>query len=60
MNLREKLKKSRFALSRKLGEVFGKGLDENTLELAEEILLASDRSIASLSCSCFDAGRVIS
>ncbi len=42
MNLREKLKKSRFALSRKLGEVFGKGLDENTLELAEEILLASD------------------
>ncbi len=42
MNLREKLKKSRDALNRKLGLVFGEGVDENTLELAEEILLASD------------------
>ncbi|MCK5132303.1 MAG: signal recognition particle-docking protein FtsY [Candidatus Sabulitectum sp.] len=42
MNLGEKLKKSRNALSRKLAVVFGQGVDENTLEFAEEILLASD------------------
>ena len=42
MNLRDKLKKSRDALSRKLGLVFGQGVDEDTLEIAEEILLASD------------------
>lgn len=42
MNLREKLKKSRNALSEKLGMVFVQGVDENTLELAEEILLGSD------------------
>lgn len=42
MNLGEKLKKSRNALSRKLAVVFGQGVDEDTLELAEEILLASD------------------
>lgn len=42
MNLREKLKKSRNALSRKLGMVFGQGVDEDTLGSAEEILLASD------------------
>ncbi|MCK5036691.1 MAG: signal recognition particle-docking protein FtsY [Candidatus Sabulitectum sp.] len=42
MNLKEKLKKSREALSRKLGIAFGKGVDEDTLEIAEEILLASD------------------
>ena len=42
MNLREKLKKSRDALNRKLGLIFGEGVDEDTLELAEEILLASD------------------
>jgi len=42
VNLKEKLKKSREALSRKLGIVFGQGVDEDTLETAEEILLASD------------------
>ncbi len=42
MNLREKLKKSRNALSEKLGMVFVKGIDEDTMELAEEILLAGD------------------
>ena len=42
MNLREKLRKSRNALTNKLGVVFGHGLDKNTLDLAEEILLASD------------------
>ncbi|MEA3266045.1 MAG: signal recognition particle-docking protein FtsY, partial [Candidatus Fermentibacteria bacterium] len=36
------MKKSREALSRKLGIAFGKGVDEDTLEIAEEILLASD------------------
>jgi fused signal recognition particle receptor len=42
LNLREKLKKSRDALSQRLSIVFRPGVDENTLELAEEILLASD------------------
>lgn len=42
MNLREKLKKSRDALSKKLGAVLGTAIDENTLELAEEILLSGD------------------
>ncbi len=42
MNLRERLKKSRDALSRKLGTVFKPGVDDETLEKAEEILLGSD------------------
>lgn len=42
MNLSEKLKKSRNALSRKLGAVFGPGVDGKTLDEAEEILLGSD------------------
>lgn len=42
MNLRDRLKKSRDALSRKLGTVFNSGVDEQTLETAEEILLGSD------------------
>lgn len=42
MNLKDKLQKSRNALSRKLGIVFGQGVDEETFEVAEEILLASD------------------
>jgi fused signal recognition particle receptor len=42
MNLRQKLKKSRDALSRKLVVVFKQGVDEVTLEAAEEVLLGSD------------------
>ena len=42
MNLKERLKKSRDALSRRLGTVFLPGIDEETLENAEEILLGSD------------------
>jgi fused signal recognition particle receptor len=42
LNLRKKLKKSRDALSRKLVLVFGHGVDENTLEAAEEVLLTAD------------------
>jgi fused signal recognition particle receptor len=42
MNLTDKLKKSRDALSRKLGSIFGAGVDEGTLERAEEILLEGD------------------
>ena len=42
MTLREKLKKSRNALSNKLGAIFAPGVDDDTLDLAEEILLASD------------------
>lgn len=42
MNLSERLKKSRNALGRKLGLLFKPGLDEETIEEAEEILLGSD------------------
>ncbi len=42
MNLKERLKKSRDALSRKLGTVFRPGVDGDTLETAEDILLGSD------------------
>jgi len=42
LNLGKRLKKSRDALSRKLGSVFQTGVDRETLEEAEEILLGSD------------------
>lgn len=42
MNLGKKLKKSRDALSKKLGSVFRTGVDQETLEEAEEVLLSSD------------------
>ncbi len=42
MNLKERLKKSRNALSNKLSVVFGTKINADTLETAEEILLSSD------------------
>ncbi|PIE53397.1 signal recognition particle-docking protein FtsY [Candidatus Fermentibacteria bacterium] len=42
MNLKERLKKSRDALGRKLGTVFNPGVDGETLEDAEAVLLSSD------------------
>lgn len=42
MNLRDRLTKSRDALTRKLAAVFKQGVDEATIETAEEILLGSD------------------
>lgn len=42
MNLGEKLKKSRDVFSRKLNSVFRPGVDTDTLEEAEEVLLGSD------------------
>lgn len=42
MNLKDRLKKSREVFSRRLGSVFNPGVDEDTLETAEEILLGSD------------------
>ncbi len=42
MNLGEKLKKSRDVFSRKLSTVFRPGVDAETLEEAEEVLLGSD------------------